>query len=319
MVTSQSGAVVARHDYLPFGAEVATGYGGRTSPWGTADSIAQKFTGQERDAETGLDFFGARYFSGAQGRLTSADAPFNDQNVDNPQSWHLYSYGRNNPLTFIDPTGTTTCDANGDNCHDDVTVDGGSGDGVPYFWSWSSFWNSFGSQAAQTAVNITDSALRFIAAPRDPGCMGRAMGTGIVTGGVVGAYAGLAGGPAAEITVPAFSAVMAAGSGAAAGIGSLVSCMSGTGPASSGGGSTSEYTDTTRPGAVRNIKTNVTPDEFGKNLEANGFAKRVNRSITSYIKGNVQYDVYPVRTSTGTPGAQMKVGGEVVLKIGLQR
>jgi RHS repeat-associated protein len=31
------------------------------------------FTGKERDAETGLDYFGARYFSGAQGRFTSQD------------------------------------------------------------------------------------------------------------------------------------------------------------------------------------------------------------------------------------------------------
>jgi hypothetical protein len=35
----------------------------------------QVFTGKERDAETGLDFFGARYYSGAQGRFTSPD-PF---------------------------------------------------------------------------------------------------------------------------------------------------------------------------------------------------------------------------------------------------
>ena len=66
---------------------------------------AQKFTGKERDAETGLDYFGARYFSGAQGRFTSADDPFNDQDTSDPQSWNLYGYVRNNPLTSIDPTG----------------------------------------------------------------------------------------------------------------------------------------------------------------------------------------------------------------------
>jgi RHS repeat-associated protein len=63
-------------------------------------------TGKERDAETGLDYFGARYFSGAQGRFTSPDSPFNDQHPDDPQSWNLYSYGRNNPLNGIDPDGT---------------------------------------------------------------------------------------------------------------------------------------------------------------------------------------------------------------------
>jgi RHS repeat-associated protein len=67
--------------------------------------VKQEFTGKERDAESGLDYFGARYFSGAQGRFTSPDEPFVDQWAQNPQSWNLYSYGRNNPLRFVDPTG----------------------------------------------------------------------------------------------------------------------------------------------------------------------------------------------------------------------
>jgi RHS repeat-associated protein len=64
-----------------------------------------RFTGKERDAETGLDYFGARYFSGAQGRFTSPGAPFADQHPENPQSWNLYQYGYNNPLTNIDIDG----------------------------------------------------------------------------------------------------------------------------------------------------------------------------------------------------------------------
>jgi RHS repeat-associated protein len=62
-------------------------------------------TGKERDAETGLDYFGVRYFSGAQGRFTSPAAPFADQQPGDPQSWNLYSYVRNNPLRYTDPTG----------------------------------------------------------------------------------------------------------------------------------------------------------------------------------------------------------------------
>jgi RHS repeat-associated protein len=60
---------------------------------------------KERDAETGLDCFGFRYYSGAQGRWTSPDAPFADQHPENPQSWNLYGYVRNNPLNSIDPDG----------------------------------------------------------------------------------------------------------------------------------------------------------------------------------------------------------------------
>lgn len=72
----------------------------------TAEAAASQFTAKERDAETGLDYFGARYFSGAQGRFTSPNAPLFDQHAGDPQSWNLYSYVRNNPLRFIDPTGS---------------------------------------------------------------------------------------------------------------------------------------------------------------------------------------------------------------------
>jgi len=66
-------------------------------------------TGKERDGETGLDYFGARYFGSSQGRFTSPDAPFADQHPGDPQSWNLYSYGRNNPLLYVDPTGNYVC------------------------------------------------------------------------------------------------------------------------------------------------------------------------------------------------------------------
>ncbi len=57
MVTDQNANVVARHDYLPFGEEIAANYAGRTSNlhFGASDNVSQKFTGKERDSETGLD------------------------------------------------------------------------------------------------------------------------------------------------------------------------------------------------------------------------------------------------------------------------
>lgn len=60
---------------------------------------------ERRDVETGYDYLGARYYSSVQGRLVSPDEPFNDQEQGDPQSWNLYSYVRNNPLRFTDPTG----------------------------------------------------------------------------------------------------------------------------------------------------------------------------------------------------------------------
>ena len=99
-------ANVKRHDYLPFGEELLIGQGSRTAAIGYGgDTLRQKFTQKERDNETGLDYFEARYYSNTQGRLTSADEPFADQEEDDPQSWNLYSYVRNNPLRYIDPFG----------------------------------------------------------------------------------------------------------------------------------------------------------------------------------------------------------------------
>jgi RHS repeat-associated protein len=65
-----------------------------------------RFTGKERDAETGLDYFGARYFSGAQGRFTSTDPIlFSATRLADSQRWNLYAYTRNNPLRYVDPDG----------------------------------------------------------------------------------------------------------------------------------------------------------------------------------------------------------------------
>jgi RHS repeat-associated protein len=69
-----------------------------------------KFTGKERDAETGLDYFGARYLSSAQGRWTSPDwsaapEPIPYASLSDPQSLNLYAYVRNNPTTNRDADG----------------------------------------------------------------------------------------------------------------------------------------------------------------------------------------------------------------------
>ncbi len=67
---------------------------------------ASRSSGKERDAESGLDYFGARYYGSTMGRFMSPDSPegyYSD--TYNPQSWNLYSYVRNNPLTGVDPDG----------------------------------------------------------------------------------------------------------------------------------------------------------------------------------------------------------------------
>jgi RHS repeat-associated protein len=66
---------------------------------------SHSYTGKERDQETGLDYFGARYYGSALGRFTSPDEPFADQHPEDPQSLNLYGYVRNNPLNKTDPNG----------------------------------------------------------------------------------------------------------------------------------------------------------------------------------------------------------------------
>ena len=65
------------------------------------------FTGKERDSESGLDYFGARYYGSALGRWTSPDSiNVTDDRLVNPSNTlNKYIYGGNNPLKFVDPDG----------------------------------------------------------------------------------------------------------------------------------------------------------------------------------------------------------------------
>ena len=112
-----------------------------------------KFTGKERDAESGLDYFGARYYGSSLGRFMQSDEfpggpvdlfetddpssqalPYAD--IKDPQSLNKYSYTYNNPLRYVDPDGHDAWDflvgaanAVGSDFFGGVgRVDGGNGD-----------------------------------------------------------------------------------------------------------------------------------------------------------------------------------------------
>ena len=107
-MTDSGGNVKARYDYLPFGEEISSSVGNRFSAvgYGGTDSTTQKFTQKERDSESGLDYFLARYYSSPQGRFTSPDPVIiASERLIDPQQMNLYPYARNNPLRFTDPTG----------------------------------------------------------------------------------------------------------------------------------------------------------------------------------------------------------------------
>ena len=98
IITDQLGNVISRRDFKPYGEEISrTNYG--------SDSIRQKFTGYEKDDETGLDFAQTRYLGSNQGRFMTPDSFTSATHVSDPQSWNLYSYVSNNPLKFVDPLG----------------------------------------------------------------------------------------------------------------------------------------------------------------------------------------------------------------------
>ncbi|RMG23209.1 MAG: hypothetical protein D6732_24955 [Methanobacteriota archaeon] len=93
-VINASGSVVEAHDYYPFGLLMP----GREYQSGS--ETKEKFTGKEQDGETGLDYFGARYYSPALGRWLVVDPLADDYPL-----WSSYVYTLGNPILFIDPNG----------------------------------------------------------------------------------------------------------------------------------------------------------------------------------------------------------------------
>jgi RHS repeat-associated protein len=78
------------------------------------DVTEHHFTGKERDTETGLDYFGARYYGSGFSRFMTPDwaakavtVPY--ANLDNPQTLNLYAYMTNNPLSGVDADGHLGC------------------------------------------------------------------------------------------------------------------------------------------------------------------------------------------------------------------
>jgi RHS repeat-associated protein len=106
VITDSAGNIKYDADHYPWGGEL---------PFVNSDANRYKFTGQERDPETGLDLMGRRYYENALGRLMQPDPflPFNLKKekfqawISNPQHWNKYAYALNNPLLYVDPSGLT--------------------------------------------------------------------------------------------------------------------------------------------------------------------------------------------------------------------
>jgi RHS repeat-associated protein len=114
VVTNASGTIQDDSDYYPYGSQRVIS---------SASGNTYKFSSKERDSESGLDDFGARYYSSQYGRFMTSDEfkggivdPFTGQDIEtnsalpyaditDPQTLNKYAYVRNNPLRYVDPDG----------------------------------------------------------------------------------------------------------------------------------------------------------------------------------------------------------------------
>jgi RHS repeat-associated protein len=95
LLLDNGGAVVGRQGHLPFGEEVGV----------SGAQEKRRFTGYERDAESGTDYAVNRQYAPSVGRFMQADPYRASGGSEDPQSWNRYAYVQNRPLDAIDPTG----------------------------------------------------------------------------------------------------------------------------------------------------------------------------------------------------------------------
>jgi RHS repeat-associated protein len=298
LVTDANGQVVERYDYLPFGEPWTA------SPTGTE---TRRFGGKERDAETGLDYFGARYYASGNGRFTTVDPGHVNGDIFDPQSWNGYAYARNNPLKYTDPTGTEY----------EICAYGASGYG-----------GSCGTVSDQY----------FAILSRNPGAGIRLWGGAIFSGNkVVGYYNQTSVDPTfgdfvrltgalssrwlrEQSTEMAIGAAIAATGGLASGV--LGGGLAATSTLGLEAPSMTEIANATASGArMANLSVNLTAGEFQANLVRSGY-KVVRQGVgsngpfTVLSKGEKTYTIYTA-SSTGGASAQVRVAGQTVSKIRL--
>jgi RHS repeat-associated protein len=90
VVTDGVGALVERISYRPYGESGAT-------------ATKYLYTSKELDTETGLYFYGARYYNASLARFVTPDVIAPDSGE--PQTLNRYSYAKNNPIFYVDPSG----------------------------------------------------------------------------------------------------------------------------------------------------------------------------------------------------------------------
>lgn len=241
IVTNATGGIVRESDYVPYGGEVVIS--------GT-DPNHYKFTGKERDPESGLDDFDARFYSSPFGRFMTPDWAAKPTNVPyanfgNPQSLNLYSYVQNNPTTMGDPDG-----------HE---CEGGCATVMNFLSAAANAWTSDNVLGAGRQTQTTET-----------GKLGAAVGDFAAT--ATGMTEFLGGGSEALVTSPAAATVVgvvvpAVGVGIAI-HGGATTATAITHLAMSGGSETGSYTNTHESGKTYDGKGDkARSQESGKRVE----------------------------------------------------
>jgi RHS repeat-associated protein len=98
IMTDNTGTKIQDCTFNPFGEQVAC------SPDNTSNH--HRFAGKEHDVESSLDLMAARYYGSSMGRFVQSDPLVIEfHRIPDPQLLNLYSYARNNPLSYTDDTG----------------------------------------------------------------------------------------------------------------------------------------------------------------------------------------------------------------------
>ena len=182
-------------DYYPFGEQVSCG--------GTS-TTTHKFTGYERDTESGLDNAQARYNSSSLGRFMSPD-PIGNFIADatNPQSWNMYTYVENDPTAMIDPSGLCGADTyfgwdygaivNSNPCWDLWALLSGWGFGGSHFSSVEGGGGGGGRGVLNKIKSVAKSVVCTVTKPlqQQAAANGSVVGHGLGASGGLGFIAGL--------------------------------------------------------------------------------------------------------------------------------
>jgi len=261
--------------------------------------LGSRFTGKERDAESGLDNFGARYFGSNMGRFISPDYsdgpdPVAFADLENPQSLNLYSYVENNPISNTDPDGHKKC-ADGSDADTCVTV---KADPDPPLSTITS------NLAGNILYHTIDGASQFVHqftnimhTPGGPGCMAGMIANGSMVGSgsaAVPGLVGLAGGPSVVVTEPTALIIGGVGGGLTGGGLAMTACPGG---AANGG-----------RGGAGDKKVTFKHEHAGRHLEGSGLNQaKVENAIAADVQASTKG-----ASSTGGFWGRVVVDGQTV-------